>query len=106
MPGWLHDLFTHTSIAQTVIVYGLVISVGIWLGRLRIAGVSLGITWVLFAGLIFSYFGLETDKNTLHFLKEFGLVLFVYAVGLQVGPGFWASLKKMPPVITYWPLGL
>jgi len=94
MPGWLHDLFTHTSIAQTVIVYGLVISAGIWLGRLKIAGVSLGITWVLFAGLIFSYFGLETDKNTLHFLKEFGLVLFVYAVGLQVGPGFWASLKK------------
>lgn len=94
MPGWLHDLFTHTSIAQTVIVYGLVIAAGIWLGRVKVAGISLGITWVLFAGLIFSYFGLETDKNTAHFLKEFGLVLFVYAVGLQVGPGFWASLKK------------
>ena len=94
MPGWLHDLFTQTSIAQTVIIYGLVIAAGIWLGRIRVGGVSLGITWVLFTGLIFSYAGLETDKNTLHFLKEFGLVLFVYAVGLQVGPGFWASLRR------------
>lgn len=94
MPGWLHDLFTHTSIAQTVIIYGLVIALGIWLGRIRIAGISLGITWVLFAGLIFSYCGIETDKNSEHFIKEFGLILFVYSVGLQVGPGFWASLKK------------
>ncbi|MBE2229295.1 MAG: putative transporter [Chitinophagaceae bacterium] len=94
MPAWLYDLFTKTSIAQSVIVYGLVIAIGIWMGRIRVAGISLGITWVLFAGLIFSYFGVETDANTEHFLREFGLILFVYSIGLQVGPGFWASLKK------------
>lgn len=91
---WLYDLFTKTSIAQSIIIYGLVIAIGIWLGRLKIAGISLGITWVLFAGLAFSYAGIEIDKSTEHFVKEFGLILFVYAIGLQVGPGFWASLKR------------
>ena len=94
MPVWLNDLFTKTSIAQSVIIYGLVIASGIWLGRIKIAGISLGITWVLFAGLIFSYSGVEIDPSTEHFVKEFGLILFVYSIGLQVGPGFWASLKK------------
>lgn len=94
MPEWLHDLFSKPSIAQSVIIYGLVIAAGTWLGRIRIAGISLGITWVLFAGLLLSYAGVETDTGTEHFLKEFGLILFVYSVGLQVGPGFWSSLKK------------
>lgn len=94
MFSWLQSLFTETSIGQSVIIYGLVIAIGIWLGRIKIAGVSLGITWVLFAGLIFSYYGIEIDKGTEHFIKEFGLILFVYSIGLQVGPGFWASLKK------------
>ena len=91
---WLQQLFTEPSIAQSVIIYGLVIAAGIWLGRIRIAGISLGITWVLFAGLIISYTGVEVEKSTEHFIKEFGLILFVYSIGLQVGPGFWASLKK------------
>ena len=91
---WLQQLFTEPSIAQSVIIYGLVIASGIWLGRIRIAGISLGITWVLFAGLIISYTGVEIEKSTEHFIKEFGLILFVYSIGLQVGPGFWASLKK------------
>lgn len=94
MPAWLTDLFTKASIAQSVVIYGLVIAIGIWLGRIKIAGISLGITWVLFAGLLFSYMGIEIDSGTEHFVKEFGLILFVYAIGLQVGPGFWASLKK------------
>jgi putative transport protein len=94
MPEWLNNLFTQTSIAQSVVIYGLVIAVGIWAGRIKIAGISLGITWVLFAGLLLSYLGVEVDSNTEHFLKEFGLILFVYSIGLQVGPGFWASLKK------------
>jgi len=94
MPDWLHDLFTKTSIAQSVVIYGLVIAAGIWLGRIKIAGISLGITWVLFAGLLLSYLGVEIDMGTEHFIKEFGLILFVYSIGLQVGPGFWASLKK------------
>ena len=91
---WLQQLFTEPSIAQSVIIYGLVIAAGIWLGRIRIAGISLGITWVLFSGLIISYTGVEVEKSTEHFIKEFGLILFVYSIGLQVGPGFWASLKK------------
>jgi len=94
MPEWLHDLFTKTSIAQSVLMYGLVIAIGIWLGRIKIAGISLGITWVLFTGLIFSYAGVDIDKGTEDFVKDFGLILFVYSIGLQVGPGFWASLKK------------
>ena len=94
MPEWLYDLFTKASFAQSVILVGLVIAVGIWIGRIKIASISMGITWVLFAGLIFSYFGVEIDKGTEHFIKEFGLILFVYSIGLQVGPGFWASLKK------------
>ncbi len=94
MPAWFYDLFTKTSIAQSVIIYGLVIASGIWMGRIKIAGISLGITWVLFAGLLFSYLGVEIDSSTEHFIKEFGLILFVYSIGLQVGPGFWASLKK------------
>lgn len=91
---WFSKLFTQTSIAQSVIAYGLVIAIGIWLGRLKIAGIALGVTWVLFAGLIFSYCGLIIDKGTEDFLKDFGLILFVYSIGLQVGPGFFASLKK------------
>jgi putative transport protein len=94
MFNWFYNLFTEISIGQSVIVYGLVISIGIWMGRIKIAGISLGITWVLFAGLILSYIGVEIDKSTEHFIKEFGLILFVYSIGLQVGPGFWASLKK------------
>lgn len=94
MFSWLQNLFTGPSIAQSVILYGLVIALGIWLGRIRIAGISLGITWVLFTGLLFSFLGVTIDKGTENFVKEFGLILFVYAIGLQVGPGFWASLKK------------
>jgi putative transport protein len=92
--NWFIKLFTETSIAQSVIAYGLVIAIGIWLGRVKIAGIALGVTWVLFTGLLFSYSGLIIDKGTEDFLKEFGLILFVYSIGLQVGPGFFASLKK------------
>ena len=91
---WLKELFVADSVAHTVIIYGIVIAIGIWLGRLKIAGISLGVTWVLFAGLICSYAGLSVNKESEHFLKEFGLILFVYSIGLQVGPGFFASLKK------------
>ncbi len=91
---WLIKLVTEESIPQTVIIYGLVIAIGVWLGRLKIFGISLGVTWVLFAGLALSYFGVAISKETEHFLREFGLILFVYTIGLQVGPGFFASLKK------------
>ncbi|MBS4063301.1 MAG: hypothetical protein KGZ74_02020, partial [Chitinophagaceae bacterium] len=92
--NWLLQLFTEPSIPQTVIVYGLIIALGTWLGRIKIAGISLGVTWILFLGLALSHFGIHVNPETGHFLKEFGLILFVYSIGLQVGPGFFASLKK------------
>lgn len=91
---WFIKLFTENSVAQSVVVYALVIALGIWLGRLKIFGITLGVTWVLFIGLLFSYFGIVINPETGHFAKEFGLILFVYSIGLQVGPGFFASLKK------------
>jgi putative transport protein len=92
--NWIFQLFTQHSIAQTILIYSLVISTGIWLGRLKFFNIALGVTWVLFVGLLFSHFGIVINKEIGHFLKEFGLILFVYSIGLQVGPGFFASLKK------------
>lgn len=91
---WLIKLFTEQTVAHAVLIYGLVIAIGIWLGRLKIFGISLGVTWVLFMGLLASYLGVSVNKETEDFLRDFGLILFVYSIGLQVGPGFFASLKK------------
>jgi len=92
--NWLQQLFMQQSIAQAVIIYGIVIAVGTWLGRIKIFGISLGVTWILFMGLLLSYLGVSISQETEHFLREFGLILFVYCIGLQVGPGFWSSLKR------------
>ncbi len=92
--AWLADFFSRHGIEQTIIVYSLVILIGIWLGKIRIFGVAFGITWILFVGLAFSYVGATVDESVRGFLKDFGLVLFVYFIGLQVGPGFFASLKE------------
>ena len=92
--NWFTQLFTQESVAQTVIIYGLVIATGTWLGRIKLFGISLGVTWILFMGLLLSYLGITINKELEHFLKEFGLILFVYCIGLQVGPGFFSSLKK------------
>jgi putative transport protein len=91
---WLLKLFTEATVAHAVVIYGLVIAIGIWLGKVKIFGISLGVTWVLFMGLLFSYLGVTVNKETEDFLRDFGLILFVYSIGLQVGPGFFASLKK------------
>ena len=91
---WITKLFTEPTVAHAVVIYGLVIAMGIWLGRVKIFGISLGVTWVLFIGLLASYFGITVNKETEDFLRDFGLILFVYSIGLQVGPGFFASLKK------------
>jgi putative transport protein len=91
---WLRTLFTQSSVAQLVLVYGLVIALGIWFGRIKLFGISLGVTWVLFIGILVSYSGVIVNKEIKDFLKEFGLILFVYSIGLQVGPGFFSSLKK------------
>lgn len=92
--NWFTQLFTEPSVAQAVIVYSLVIASGIALGKIKILGISFGITWVLFIGLLCSYFGITISKEMENFVKKFGLILFVYAIGLQAGPGFFASLKK------------
>ena len=91
---WLSNLFASESVAQSVVVLAAVISVGILLSKIKIANISFGITWILFAGIAFSHFGLKINPGVLHFAKEFGLILFVYSIGLQVGPGFFSSFKK------------
>lgn len=91
---WLVNLFTSNSIAHAVLILGLTIAVGLLLGRIKFGSVSLGITWVLFVGIVLSHFGLGIDPQICHFIKEFGLILFVYSIGLQVGPGFFSSLKE------------
>ena len=92
--NWFNDLITGTSIAHSVLVLCGVTALGVLLSRIKICGVSLGVTWILFVGIIAGHFGLTVEHNVLHFIKEFGLILFVYSVGLQVGPGFFSSFKK------------
>lgn len=91
---WFHNLFLGANVAQSVIILSIVITLGLILSKIKVAGISFGVTWILFAGIAFSHFGLNINTETLHFVKEFGLILFVYSIGLQVGPGFFASLKR------------
>ncbi len=83
-----------SSVAHSVFLLGLVIAVGIFLGRIKIGGVALGVTWILFVGIAASHFGMRIDAELLHFVKEFGLILFVFSIGLQVGPGFFSAFKS------------
>lgn len=97
MQFW-NNLFDGTSawsggVAHSILVLAIVVALGKMLGKWKVAGVSLGVTWVLFIGIVFSHFGMTLDGNLLHFMKEFGLILFVYSIGLQVGPGFFSSFK-------------
>lgn len=91
---WMYNLFFGTGIGHSILLIAMVIFIGILMGKIKVAGISLGITWILFVGIIFSHFNMKMDAHALHFLKEFGLILFVYSVGLQVGPGFFSSFKK------------
>ena len=91
---WFNDLLWGSGVAHSVILLSLVIVFGILLGKVRIAGISLGITFVLFVGIVMGHFGLTIDPLVLHFFKEFGLILFVYSIGMQVGPGFFSSFKR------------
>lgn len=91
---FLIPLFTEQSVAHAVLILGLVAAIGLALGSIRIYGVNLGIAMVLFVGLAFGHFGMGIDHEVLDFIKEFGLILFVYTIGIQVGPGFFASLKR------------
>lgn len=91
---WLQSLFLGEGIAHTMLVLSLVITLGILLGKVKVGGISIGVTWILFVGIACSHFGMRVDHNTLHFIKEFGLILFVFSIGLQVGPGFFSSFKQ------------
>ena len=82
------------GVAHILIIISIVIALGRILGKTKICGISFGATWVLFVGILFGHYGLTIDHNLIHFLKEFGLVLFVYSIGLQVGPGFFSSFRS------------
>lgn len=92
---WLINLFTTTdSVAHIVLLYAIVIAVGEYLGKIKIGGISIGVTFVLFAGIAAGHIGFTAPTNILSFLQEFGLILFVFMIGLQVGPGFLESFRK------------
>lgn len=92
---WLINLFTATdSVAHIALLYASVIAVGVFLVKIKIGGISLGVTFVLFAGIAAGHFGFTATPSVLSFLQEFGLILFVFMIGLQVGPGFFESFKR------------
>ncbi len=92
---WLNSLlWDPSSVAHIVFLYSFVIAAGVMLGKLKVAGISLGVTFVLFMGILAGHFGFTVSTPILHFLREFGLTLFVFCIGLQVGPSFFSSFKK------------
>ncbi|WP_418794611.1 putative transporter [Phocaeicola coprophilus] len=93
--NWLQDLLTNpNSIAHIVALYAFVIAAGVLLGKIKFFGISLGVTFVLFVGILVGHFGFTGNPSILSFLQDFGLILFVFCIGLQVGPSFFSSFKK------------
>ena len=92
---WLIELLSpnNLTLASTILLYSFVIFAGIYLGKIKIFGVSLGVTFVLFVGILMGHLGYIVEGETLHFLREFGLILFIFSIGMQVGPGFFSSFK-------------
>lgn len=91
---FLKDLLTEGSVAYSMVILALTVGIGVYLSRVKIKGISFGVTWVLFIGILLSHYRMTLDHDLLHFVKEFGLILFVYSIGLQVGPGFFSSFKS------------
>ncbi len=91
---WINDLFFKETVAHTIFIYSIVISLGISLGKIKLFGISLGITFVLFVGIVIGHFGFSANHEVIAFIRDFGLILFVFSIGLQVGPGFFSSFKK------------
>lgn len=91
---WLSNLFMGTGVAHSILLVALAIAIGLFLSRIKVGSISLGVTWILFVGIVASHFGLVLDAETSHFVKEFGLILFIYSIGIQVGPGFFSSFRK------------
>lgn len=89
----MNELIFGTGIAHTILLFAVVIATGIYLGRFKVKGVSIGSTWILFVGILLSHFGFRADPHILSFMKDFGLILFVFSIGLQVGPGFFHTFR-------------
>ena len=91
---WFFSLLNDEGIAHIILLYSFVIAIGVMLGKIKIFGISLGVTFVLFVGILVGHFGFSVNAEVLHFIREFGLILFIFSIGLQVGPGFFSSFKK------------
>lgn len=92
--NWLTELVAGSGVAHAIFIYSLVIAMGVILGKQKVFGVSLGATFVLFMGILAGHLGLAVDPNIIKFIQEFGLILFIFSIGLQVGPGFFSSFKE------------
>lgn len=105
--NWFENLlFDPDSIAHIVLLYSVVIAAGIFLGKIKVFGISLGVTFVLFAGIVAGHFGFTGNLSVLNFMQDFGLILFVYFIGLQVGPGFFEAFKKGEIVLNCLAVGI
>ncbi len=91
---WFVELISGSGIAHSILILALVIAMGLLLGKIKIFGISLGTTWILFFGIFLGHLGLHIEPELLHFLKEFGLILFIFSIGMQVGPSFFSSFKQ------------
>lgn len=92
--NWINELMWGQGVGHSILLLSFVIALGIQLGKIKIFGVSLGITFVLFVGIIMGHFGITINPHVIHFFQEFGLILFVYSVGMQVGPSFFSSFRQ------------
>ena len=104
---WIKELLGpgSTELASTLVLYSFVIAVGVFLGKLKIGSVSLGVTFVLFVGILMGHFGYVVDPNVLKFVREFGLILFIFAIGIQVGPAFAQEARGSPEAINTMSMG-
>ena len=91
---WLTEIFTTQTYIQAILIISLICAIGLALGKVRIAGVSLGISFVFFAGIIAGHFGIRINSDMLLIIQNFGLIIFIYSLGVQVGPGFFSAFKK------------
>ena len=103
---WLIDLFTKPSVAQQVLTIALTAAIGLMVGKIKVKGISLGGAGALFVGILFGHLGLRVEGNVLHFIQEFGLILFVYTIGMQVGPGFMDSIRRHGLVLNVLSTGI
>lgn len=103
---WINNLLFNPSAMQTVVVLSLICALGLALGKIRVMGISLGVAFVFFVGILAGHFGFEVDSRMLDYAQSFGLILFVYCLGLSVGPGFFGSLAHEGVTLNLWGLAV